>query len=618
VANSSLTLACAHSFGYYFAILPALLNVISFIGFCAVNSIVAGQVLAAVNPGHLSVNAGIVIVAVISMLVSFCGYKVLHTMERWAWMPVLLAFILLAGFGARHLGSAPSFAASEPATAGAVFSFISIIVGFTISWSGCSADFNTYMRPDISSVRVCLYTFAGLYLPCMLVQVMGAAFAAAALSGAVPTWEAAFGDGSVGGLVGVAVEPMRGFGKFLLVLFSLGMICESPLLLHRAFRHFICLHPAPLTRTCSQQRPDPIRLLALAPDRLPLLDETASVPPPDRGHGHLPSDRHRRRCALCECAEQLSRFARVLELDLCRHLARRGKSTEPVLGRSMASKRIMTWVSYGITAGYSRNITPSHSTCSSEKVASRRTTSRSGTALRASRPASPPSSPRSAVPHWSSSGWTKSGSAARSRNSSRGRTRTPEATLRSRRAWRSRRPCISRRGGSKGARLDADGSMTEALIECVVCIETWIIARKQGKENGIIRKRGQRVDTSIKTAKPSIGPDPVCVYAPVATLDLLKLPIRSAAVPSSVHAPLFSVASEWVSRSIQINWLYRVKIRAPVSHDKVYAPSCECLNFRQRHCRFRQEKSRTESRRSLFSTSRYPPPRGQPLEWPLH
>lgn len=216
-----------HSFGYYFAILPALLNVISFIGFCAVNSIVAGQVLAAVNPGHLSVNAGIVIVAVISMLVSFCGYRVLHTMERWAWMPVLLAFILLAGFGARHLGSAPSFAASEPATAGAVLSFISIIVGFTISWSGCSADFNTYMRPDISSIRICLYTFAGLYLPCMLVQVMGAAFAAAALSGAVPTWEEAFGDGSVGGLVGVAVEPMRGFGKFLLVLFSLGMICES-------------------------------------------------------------------------------------------------------------------------------------------------------------------------------------------------------------------------------------------------------------------------------------------------------------------------------------------------------------------------------------------------------
>ncbi|POY75118.1 hypothetical protein BMF94_1748 [Rhodotorula taiwanensis] len=216
-----------YSFGYYFAILPALLNIVSFIGFCAVNSIVAGQVLAAVNPDHLSVNAGIVIVAIVSMLVSFCGYRVLHVMERWAWIPVTLAFILLAGFGARHLGSAPSFAAGEPATAGMVLSFVSIIVGFTISWSGCAADFNTYMRPDVPSMRVFVYTMAGLYLPCMLVQVMGAAFAAAALNGAVPTWEAAFGDGSVGGLVGVAVEPMRGFGKFLLVVFSLGMISNN-------------------------------------------------------------------------------------------------------------------------------------------------------------------------------------------------------------------------------------------------------------------------------------------------------------------------------------------------------------------------------------------------------
>jgi purine-cytosine permease-like protein len=81
------------------------------------------------------------------------------------------------------------------------------------------------MRPTVPSYLVFIYTFLGLYLPCALIQILGAAFAAAALSGEVPTWEAAFGDGSVGGLVGVAMEPMKGFGKFLLVIFSLGMIC---------------------------------------------------------------------------------------------------------------------------------------------------------------------------------------------------------------------------------------------------------------------------------------------------------------------------------------------------------------------------------------------------------
>ncbi|GAA5967699.1 hypothetical protein JCM11641_005739 [Rhodosporidiobolus odoratus] len=216
-----------YSYGYYPAILPAVLNLISFAGFCAVNAIVAGQVLVAVNPGGLSTNAGIVIVAVVSMVISFCGYRVLHAVERWAWLPVVFSFILLAGFGGRHLGAATSFAVDEPASAANVLTFLSIVVGFTISWSGCSADFNTYMRPDVPSITIFIYTFFGLYIPCIFIQMMGAAFAAAALSGEVPTWEAGFGDGSIGGLVAVALEPLHGFAKVLLIIFSLGMIANN-------------------------------------------------------------------------------------------------------------------------------------------------------------------------------------------------------------------------------------------------------------------------------------------------------------------------------------------------------------------------------------------------------
>lgn len=73
-----------YSFGYYGAILPSTLNLIEFIGFCSVNAIVGGQTLAAVNPGNLSVTVGIVLIAVVSMVVSFLGYRVLHALERWA------------------------------------------------------------------------------------------------------------------------------------------------------------------------------------------------------------------------------------------------------------------------------------------------------------------------------------------------------------------------------------------------------------------------------------------------------------------------------------------------------------------------------------------------------
>lgn len=140
------------SYGLIGVVLPAFLNCASFIGFCAVNAIVAGQVLAYVNPGSISVNVGIVIIAVVSMLISFCGYRVLHAAERYAWILVILSFILLAGFGGRHLGTATAFAADVPATAANILSWASLVVGFSLSWCGCSADFNTCEFPQLATV----------------------------------------------------------------------------------------------------------------------------------------------------------------------------------------------------------------------------------------------------------------------------------------------------------------------------------------------------------------------------------------------------------------------------------------------------------------------------------
>lgn len=49
---------------------------------------------------------------------------------------------------------------------------------------------------------------------------MGAAFAAAAPG--IPSWSAGFQEGNnAGGLIAAALEPARGFGKFLLVLIAL-------------------------------------------------------------------------------------------------------------------------------------------------------------------------------------------------------------------------------------------------------------------------------------------------------------------------------------------------------------------------------------------------------------
>lgn len=80
-----------YSFGYYPVILVCLLNLIGMIGFCSLNAVSGGQVLSAVSNGSLNWNVGIVIIAVIALIVSFAGFKFLHTFERYAWMVITVS-----------------------------------------------------------------------------------------------------------------------------------------------------------------------------------------------------------------------------------------------------------------------------------------------------------------------------------------------------------------------------------------------------------------------------------------------------------------------------------------------------------------------------------------------
>ena len=63
------------SWGYYGAIIPSILNVLSMQGYVIINCIIGGQTLAAVS-SHLDPTAGIVITGLISLGASvFCAMK---------------------------------------------------------------------------------------------------------------------------------------------------------------------------------------------------------------------------------------------------------------------------------------------------------------------------------------------------------------------------------------------------------------------------------------------------------------------------------------------------------------------------------------------------------------
>ncbi|KAF8898130.1 NCS cytosine-purine permease [Gymnopilus junonius] len=207
-----------YTFGYYGVIIPCILNLIGIIGFCTLNCILGGQALASVTNGHLSWTVGIVIFTVVSVLVSFFGYNFLHWFERLAWIPVLIAFIIAAAVGGKHLHNIPSHV---PVTAPAILGFVGQQAGFMITWSGYSADYGAYLQPVGSSWKVFTYAYLGLFLPNVFVQSFGAAVAIAATS--IPAWNDAFAGGNVGGLIEAIYQPLGNFGKFLTVIMSLSV-----------------------------------------------------------------------------------------------------------------------------------------------------------------------------------------------------------------------------------------------------------------------------------------------------------------------------------------------------------------------------------------------------------
>ncbi|KAH8115995.1 cytosine-purine permease [Phellopilus nigrolimitatus] len=206
------------SFGYLGSIIPSVLNVFTLQGFLVLNSIIGGQTLASVSK-TLSWNVGIVIIAVISLFITFCGYRVVHWYESVAWIPNVITFIVMLGIGGKQLSKAPL--STNPGIA-SIVSFASTLASTDISWCTMVSDYGIYHRADASSWRISIYTYLGFMLSSVVLHCIGAAFACAAPF--VPEWSAGYAGGSnVGGLLEAILSPSGGFGKFLTVLVALSV-----------------------------------------------------------------------------------------------------------------------------------------------------------------------------------------------------------------------------------------------------------------------------------------------------------------------------------------------------------------------------------------------------------
>lgn len=204
----------------YFVSLFILLNLATLTGFSIVDSIIGGQALSAVSDGTtINATVGIVIIALLSLLVSFCGFKILHLYEKYAWVPALIAIIIATGCGGQNLHNQSIV---EPATVQQVLSFGGLVASFMLPWAALASDFSTYMHPQAPPFRIALYTYAGLALPTVLLMVLGAAIGGATPN--IPSWQQGYETNAASGVLAAMLHPAGGFGRFVTVVLGFSMV----------------------------------------------------------------------------------------------------------------------------------------------------------------------------------------------------------------------------------------------------------------------------------------------------------------------------------------------------------------------------------------------------------
>uniref|UniRef100_A0A8H8CG71 Uncharacterized protein n=1 Tax=Psilocybe cubensis TaxID=181762 RepID=A0A8H8CG71_PSICU len=232
---------CRFSWGLYGAIIPSVLNVISMQGFLILNCIIGGQILSAASNGRLDDTLGIIVISVISLVVCFCGYRVMHWFESTAWVPAAIVLPILLGLGNKHLN--PSNIPSVPApTVSQIMSFATFVASSSVAWCTVTPDYGVYHDSKASSLKIFLYVYSGYLISTVTWNMVGAAFAAAAPG--VPSWQLGYDEGrNLGGLLRAVLAPTKGFGNFVLVIIALNTSCAAAPTMYSFGTSFLAITP---------------------------------------------------------------------------------------------------------------------------------------------------------------------------------------------------------------------------------------------------------------------------------------------------------------------------------------------------------------------------------------
>jgi NCS1 nucleoside transporter family len=201
------------SFGWVGGAIMALFNVAACTGWSAVNAIVGGELVSAVSGGTIARPVAVLFIAVITTIFGMLGYKYVHRYARYAWIPAAIIFLILMIVAAPKVSIIPT-PVLNIAEMASFISFGGAVFGFSTGWSSYAADYSVNQPEETPSSRVFWFTFLGVVIPCIILEIFGMALTTAFKQ-------------SGGDLFVAAAQPLGNVGDVLLILLALSIIANN-------------------------------------------------------------------------------------------------------------------------------------------------------------------------------------------------------------------------------------------------------------------------------------------------------------------------------------------------------------------------------------------------------
>ena len=192
-------LASRLAFGKRGNVAPAALSFLAGVGWFAINTVFGAYALQTI--AHLSYAVALGIMLVLQVALAVYGYNMIHVFERVCAIALAAGFALLGAVTLPHATWTSTHAPLTGFLFGAALAF-----SYATGWVPCASDYSRYLPRSTSARAVWLYSFIGCALPCIVIEIMGAAAVTAAhvdLRTSVPTEAISqlLGSGTVATLV---------------------------------------------------------------------------------------------------------------------------------------------------------------------------------------------------------------------------------------------------------------------------------------------------------------------------------------------------------------------------------------------------------------------------------